>query len=191
MGFFDKLKGGMGIEESEKVKTAKPKKKVKSAAPKGGEPRPEDSGREPEKKIKLPKIELKKEEPKKEEPPAKGEARSEERQTEGELAIDVFETDNDIVIQSTIGGTKPEDLDISVENDLVTIRGNREKSVEKEGKKYFYQECYWGSFMRQVILPEEVDGARAKASMKNGVLTLTMPKLHRKKKRKIMVKPEE
>ena len=168
MGFFDKLKGGMGIEESEKVKKAKPKKKTKVEA----EP---ESKPEPEKKIKLPKIELKKEEP----------------QTEGELAIDVFETDDDIVIQSTIGGIKPEDLDISVENDLVTIRGNRKKSVEEEGKKYFYQECYWGSFMRQVILPEEVDGARAKASMKNGVLTLTMPKLHRKKKRKIMVEPEE
>ena len=131
--------------------------------------------KEGENKIKLPKIELKKEEP----------------QTEGELAIDVFETDDDIVIQSTIGGIKPEDLDISVENDLVTIRGSRERSAEKEGKKYFYQECYWGSFMRQVILPEEVDGTRAKATIKNGVLTLTMPKLHRKKKRKIMVKPEE
>jgi len=168
MGFFDKLKGGMGIEESEKVKKAKPKKKTKVEA----EP---ESKPEPEKKIKLPKIELKKEEP----------------QTEGELAIDVFETDDDIVIQSTIGGIKPEDLDISVENDLVTIRGSRERSAEKEGKKYFYQECYWGSFMRQVILPEEVDGTRAKATIKNGVLTLTMPKLHRKKKRKIMVKPEE
>ena len=175
MGFFDKLKGGMGIEESEKVKKAEPKRKTKVEA----EP---ESKPEPEKKIKLPK---------KEEPPAKGEARSEERQTEGELAIDVFETDNDIVIQSTIGGTKPEDLDISVENDLVTIRGSRERSAEKEGKKYFYQECYWGSFMRQVILPEEVDGTRARATIKNGVLTLTMPKLHRKKKRKIMVKPEE
>ena len=177
MGFFDKLKGGMGIEESEKVKTAKPKKKIKP------EPLPAEAPtgtKDGEKKIKPPKIELKKAEPQKEEP-----------QTEGELAIDVFETDNDIVIQSTIGGIKPEDLDISVENDLVTIRGNREKSVEKEGKKYFYQECYWGSFMRQVILPEEVDGAKAKASMKNGVLTLTMPKLHRKKKRKIMVEPEE
>jgi len=164
MGFFDKLKGGMGIEESEKVKKAEPKRKTKVEA----EP---ESKPEPEKKIKLPK--------------------KEEPQTEGELAIDVYETDDDIVIQSTIGGIKPEDLDISVENDLVTIRGSRERSAEKEGKKYFYQECYWGSFMRQVILPEEVDGTRAKATIKNGVLTLTMPKLHRKKKRKIMVKPEE
>ena len=163
MGFFDKLKGGMGIEESEKQKKAKPKKKVEVEVK--PEPKPE-----PEKKIKLPK--------------------KEEPQTEGELAIDVYETDDDIVIQSTIGGIKPEDLDISVENDLVTIRGSRERSVEKEGKKYFYQECYWGSFMRQVILPEEVDGTRARATMKNGVLTLIMPKLHRKKKRKIMVKPE-
>jgi len=175
MGFFDKLKGGMGIGEAEKKKNP-PKAKAFRRARQTAELSAE--------KIKLPKIELKKEEPKKEE------SKKEESQTEGELAIDVFETDNDIVIQSTIGGIKPEDLDISVENDLVTIRGNREKSVEREGKKYFYQECYWGSFMRQVILPEEVDGARAKATMKNGVLTLTMPKLHRKKKRKIMVEPE-
>jgi len=81
-------------------------------------------------------------------------------------------------------------LDISVEDDLVTIRGSRERTTKEEGKKYFYQECYWGSFMRQVILPEEVDGARTKATMKNGILILSMPKLHRKKKRKIMVKPE-
>jgi len=160
MSFFDKLKGGMGIEEIEKPKKDKPKKKVKLEL----ESKPE---------------------------PKKEEQKQEEPQTEGELAIDVYETDGDIVIQSTIGGIKSEDLDISIENDLVTIRGNREKLVEKEGKKYFYQECYWGSFARQVILPEEVDETKVKAIMKNGVLTLIMPKLHRKKKRKILVKPEE
>ena len=174
MGFFDKLKGGMGIEETEKPKKDKPKKKVKPES----EPKPE-----PKKELKFPKIEFKKEEQKQQ--------KQEEPQTEGELAIDVYETDGDIVIQSTIGGIKPEDLDISIENDLVTIRGNREKSVEEEGKNYIYQECYWGSFARKVILPEEVDETRAKASIKNGILTLVMPKLHRKKKRKVAVKLEE
>ena len=160
-----------------KVEKTKPESKSKS------EPKPEvkvEPKPESKKEFKLLKIEPKKEEPKPEEP-----------QAEGELAIDVYETDNDIIIQSTIGGVKPEDLDISVEEDLVTIRGSREKLVKEGGKKYFYQECYWGSFMRQVILPEEVDGAKARASMKNGVLTLAMPKLYRKKKRKIMVKPDE
>ena len=139
--------------------------------------------------------EEKKEKPKKTKPKNKVEVetRLEERQTEteGELAIDVYETADDIVIQSTIGGVKPEDLDISIENDMVTIRGSREHLVEKEGKNYIYQECYWGSFARKIILPEEVNEAGAKATMKNGILTLTMPKLHRVKKRKVAVKPEE
>lgn len=158
MGFLEKLKGGMGIEEPEKVKTIKAKKKAKPGL------RPE---------------------PKKEEPEA------EDAQTEGELAIDVFETGDDIVIQSPIGGTKAEDLDISIEDDMVTIRGNREHLVEKQGRNYVYQECYWGSFARKVILPEKVDESRAKATMKNGILTLVMPKLRRKKMKKVAVKEEE
>ena len=67
----------------------------------------------------------------------------------------------------------------------------RENKVEKEGKKYFYQECYWGSFMRKVILPEEVDAGKAKATIKEGILTLSMPKIHRKTKKKITVEQEE
>jgi len=209
MGFFDKLKGGMGIENSQpaktknkdKIKVAAPKKKTKSE-PKPelkpeikSEPKPElkpepkieakpeiepEPKPEPKKKIQFPKLEHKKTEPKKEEP-----------QTEGELAIDVYETENDIVVQSTIGGIKPENLDISIENDMVTIRGNREHLVEKEGKNYIYQECYWGSFARKIILPEEVDETKIKATTKNGILTLVMPKLHKRKKKKVAIKLEE
>ena len=167
MSFFDKLKGGVGLEETEKPRKEKSKpKKIKA-----------------EKTKVKPKSELKKEslkiEPK------------EEPQEEGQLAIDVYETNGDIVIQSTIGGIKAEDLDISIENDMVTIRGSRKQSTEETGKNYFYQECYWGSFMRKVILPEEVDGTRAKATMKEGILTLRIPKMHKTKKRKIAVKQEE
>ena len=123
--------------------------------------------------------------------PQKNMPSKKEIQSEGQLAIDVCETDEDFIVQSTIAGIKPEDLDISVENDLVTIRGSREKTAEERGEKYLYQECYWGEFSRQVILPEEVDGSRATASIKNGVLTLKIPKVHRKKTRKIVVKQEE
>lgn len=112
-------------------------------------------------------------------------------QEEGQLAIDVYETDDDIVVQSTIGGIKAEDLDIAIEDDMVTIRGSRENKTTKEDKKYFYQECYWGSFMRKMILPEEVDANKAKAVIKEGILTLSMPKIHRKTKKKIAVQKEE
>lgn len=171
MSFFDKLKGDIGIEGEEKLK--KPSV-AKAKASKEKKP----------KKVKT-------EKPKKEEKSPKTELKEESPQEEGELAIDVYETNGDIVIQSTIGGIKAEDLDISIENDMVSIRGSRQKSAEEEGKNYFYQECYWGSFMRKVILPEEVDGSRAKATMKDGILTLKIPKMHRKTKRKIAVKQEE
>ena len=107
---------------------------------------------------------------------------------EGQLAVDVYETDGEVVIQSAIAGIKAEDLDISVENDIVAIRGKREKSFEKSARNYFYQECYWGYFSREIILPAEVDPSRANAAMKDGVLTIRIPKIEREKKRKIIVK---
>lgn len=107
---------------------------------------------------------------------------------EGELAVDVFQTDNDMVIQSAIAGVRPEDLDVSIENDVVTIRGVRKNPNENEQKEYFHEECFWGPFSRQVFLPEEVDIKRAEASMKQGILTLRIPKIERQNAKKIPVK---
>jgi len=107
---------------------------------------------------------------------------------EGQLAIDVYQTESDIIIQAPIAGIKKEDLDISIENDVVTIRGNRQKPEEIEEKNYFSQECYWGPFSRQIILPAEGDPSRAEATMKEGILTLRIPRIEREKKRKIAIK---
>jgi len=109
----------------------------------------------------------------------------------GQLAIDVYETEDDFVLQSTIAGIKAGDLNISIENEVVTIGGSRQQITEDDKKKYFYQECYWGPFSRQVILPEEIDATKIKAIMKDGVLTLRLPKIEKERKRKIMVKQEE
>ncbi len=106
---------------------------------------------------------------------------------EGELTVDVYQTDEDLVIQSVIAGITPENLNISIENDMVIIRGNREKPTEKEKRNYFFQECYWGPFSRELVLPEEVDNSRIQASLKNGVLTIRIPKIEREKKRKVSV----
>lgn len=108
-------------------------------------------------------------------------------ESEGELTVDIYQTDKEIVIQSAVAGIRPEDLDISIEDDMVTIKGIRERLFEKEKKNYFYQECYWGSFSREIILPEEVDPSRIKAVMKQGVLTIRIPKVERKKKRRVTV----
>ena len=142
---------------------------------------------EPE--IKEEKIEVSREEvPEKEEKKEEVEIKKEKWfEPEGELAIDVYQTETDLVIQSAIAGVKPEFLDISMERDVVTIKGTREKPFEEEGD-YFTQECYWGSFSREVILPVEVDPDKAEATMKEGILTIRIPKILREKKRRIKVK---
>lgn len=111
-------------------------------------------------------------------------------ESEGQLTIDVYQTPNDIVIKSTIAGVSPEDLDISISNDMVTIKGKREKEEEIKGDDYYYQECYWGAFSRSVILPVDIEADKAEATMKNGILTIRLPKIEKVKTRKIKVKTE-
>ncbi len=107
---------------------------------------------------------------------------------EGQLTIDVYQTDTDIVIKSTIAGVKPEDLDIQINNDMVTIRGERRKEDEIREEDYYYQECYWGAFSRSIILPVDVEANKAEALMKNGILTIKLPKAETARARKIQVR---
>ncbi|MBU4348322.1 Hsp20/alpha crystallin family protein [Patescibacteria group bacterium] len=107
---------------------------------------------------------------------------------EGQLTIDVYQSPNDIMIESTIAGVKPEDLDISITNESVTIRGKREKEKTVKDEDYFYQECYWGKFSRSIILPQEIDSEKSVASIKNGILIIKLPKLNRQKTKKLKVK---
>lgn len=109
-------------------------------------------------------------------------------EAEGQLTVDVYQTPTEIVIQSTIAGVDPEDLDIAITAESVTIRGKREKMEEVKDDDYFFQECYWGRFARQIILPQEIDAEHAVASMKNGVLTIRLPKLNREKTKKLKVR---
>ena len=123
-------------------------------------------------------------EEKKTTPPKKEEWLKEE---EGQLSIDVYQTPQEIVIKSTIAGVKPEDLDVSINDDMATIRGERKKDVEVPDENYFYQECYWGKFSRSVILPQEVDVDKVKAEIQDGILTIKLPKLEKAKSKKIQV----
>ncbi len=107
-------------------------------------------------------------------------------EAEGQLSIDVFQTKDDIIIKSTIAGVKPEDIDVAIDNDMVTIRGSRRQDESIKEEDYFYQECYWGEFSRSVILPTEVMADDTEASLKNGVLTLILPKS--KKTKSVAVK---
>src|SRR3989344_8582626 len=113
-----------------------------------------------------------------------------ESDLEGQLTIDVYQTPDNIVVESAIAGVKPEDLDINVTNDSVTIKGRRHHENEVRDEDYFYQECYWGRFSRSVILPQEIDPEGASVSFKNGILTVRLPKLNRKKSKKLKVRLE-
>ncbi len=104
-----------------------------------------------------------------------------EEDYEGQLSVDVFQTNDEIVIKSTIAGVKSEDLDVTINNDMVTIKGKREEEKEVQESNYFYQECYWGGFSRSIILPVEVKAEQAKAQLKNGVLVIRLPKAKKSK----------
>ncbi|MBD3248017.1 Hsp20 family protein [Candidatus Falkowbacteria bacterium] len=107
---------------------------------------------------------------------------------EGQLAIDVYETEDQIIIKSTMAGVKPEDIDISINNDMLTIRGKREEEENIREENYLYKECYWGSFSRSIILPTEVDNKNIDAELENGVLTVSLKKVTRDKKIEVNVK---
>lgn len=95
---------------------------------------------------------------------------------EGQLAIDVYETDCDIIVESAIAGVAPEDLDVFINPEMVTIRGTRKQARRTEDAQTHIKECFWGAFSRSVVLPCHVQSDRAVADLKNGVLTVTMPK---------------
>ncbi len=107
---------------------------------------------------------------------------------EGQLAVDVYQTKDAVVVKAPVAGVDPEGIDIDVTNESVAIRGERydEKEVDQEG--YHFQECYWGSFARQVILPVECNAEKAEATFKSGILTIRVPKLVKTKTKKVKVK---
>lgn len=93
---------------------------------------------------------------------------------EGQLSVDVYREKNELVIRSLVAGVNPNDLDISIHGDLLTVRGRREHGQTISQDEYFYRECYWGSFSRSIVLPHEVSADSAKASLKNGVLEIRL-----------------
>jgi HSP20 family protein len=103
----------------------------------------------------------------------------------GELAVDVYETEDFIVIQAPIAGVKKEELEIITEKDVIIIKGERKRPEGREIKGFYTQECFFGEFRREVILPEETDPSRIDAKMKEGILIIEAPKIEREKRRKI------
>ena len=175
--FFEKLKKGMdiegeikeikeipGIEETEKPKEEKKPKEPKIAPKKARE-------------IKTIKLSA---------PEAVSVKKNDVNEEEGQLAVDIFQTDKFLVVQSAVAGVKREDLEITMEKDVIVIKGER-KNPGEEKADYFAKECFWGPVSRRIIAPVEVDPDSIEASMKEGVLTIKVPKILKEKKRKVEV----
>lgn len=107
---------------------------------------------------------------------------------EGELSVDVFQGPNDITIKTMVAGVKPEDLDVSISRDMVTIKGKRENEKTIADDDYFHKELYWGSFSRTVVLPEEIDVDAAEAIEKHGLLIIKLPKLDKNRQTRLKVR---
>jgi HSP20 family molecular chaperone IbpA len=112
----------------------------------------------------------------------------EEEDKDAELTVDVYQTPDMIVVKAMIAGVRPEDLDVSITRDQVTVRGTREEEKIAREEDYFARELFWGSFSRTIQLPEEIDVDEAEAVEKHGLLILKLPKLDKKRQSKLKVK---
>lgn len=103
-------------------------------------------------------------------------------------AIDMYQTENDVVVKAAVPGLKPEDVQINVTGDMLTIKGETRESSETKEKAYHIREQRWGSFERTIPLPTLITSDKAKADFENGVLTITLPKAEEVKPKTITVK---
>lgn len=116
------------------------------------------------------------------------ESREDSAEEEGELTVDIYNKGDAIVIQSTVAGVRPEHLDVGITDDMVTIRGRRERTDRVQEEHYYYKELFWGTFSRQIILPEEIEQEEAEASLQHGLLTVKLPKKRHGITQKLKVK---
>ena len=112
----------------------------------------------------------------------------EEENGDGQLTVDVYQNPDEIIIKAIVAGVKPENLDVSITRDMVTIKGRRENTKEISEDNYFYKELYWGAFSRTILLPQEIEVEASTAIEKHGLLTLILPKVNKEKQTKLRVK---
>ncbi|MBV9349670.1 MAG: Hsp20/alpha crystallin family protein [Patescibacteria group bacterium] len=105
-----------------------------------------------------------------------------------QLTVDVYQNGSEIIIKALVAGVKPEDLDIAITRDMVTIKGKRVEQKEMNEDGYVYQELYWGGFERSVVLPAEIDVDSAEASERHGLLTIKLPKINKDRQTKLRVR---
>ena len=112
----------------------------------------------------------------------------EEENEEAELAVDVYQNPTEIIVQTMVAGVKPEDLELSIARDMITIKGHREESRTIDEDNYFSKELYWGRFSRTISLPAEVEPEEVDATERHGLLTIKIKKVDKEKKNNVKIK---
>lgn len=105
----------------------------------------------------------------------------------GQLAVDVYETKDKLVVKARTAGVNRNELDVSISDNQLTIKGTLSSGTEEEVENYFLQECYWGEFSRSIALPVAVKEEEIEAVLKDGVLTISFGKLQQDTVKKIQV----
>ncbi|QQR82531.1 Hsp20/alpha crystallin family protein [Candidatus Campbellbacteria bacterium] len=113
---------------------------------------------------------------------------AEDREQEAELAVDVSQTPTEIIIKTMVAGVGLDDLDVSISQEMVTIKGSRREMYEADDSDYFHRELYWGTFARTILLPAEVKAEDAVAELKNGLLTIRLPKIDKQRQTKLRIR---
>ncbi len=112
----------------------------------------------------------------------------EDTEVPGQLAVDVYQTKDNIYVVAPVPGVSKGDVDLSIVENTLTIRGSRSSNKEVNEGDYFVQECYWGEFSRSIILPVPVKEEGAEAELRDGMLTVRIPKTEQDKVKKIAIK---
>ncbi len=113
---------------------------------------------------------------------------SDDMRGEAQLTVDVYQTPSEIVIRALVAGVRPDDIEISITRDMVTLRGKRVEQKDVEDDNFVYRELYWGAFSRTVVLPAEIDVDMAEAEQKHGLLTIRLPKINKDRQTKLKVR---
>lgn len=109
------------------------------------------------------------------------------QQLPGQLALDVYETTEKLFVKARTAGVNKNDLDVSIADNTLTVRGTLSAGTEEDVQNYFLQECYWGEFSRSIALPVAVKEDEVEASLKDGVLTISFTKVKQDSVKKIQV----
>lgn len=112
----------------------------------------------------------------------------EEETEEAELTVDVYQTPDEIIVQTMIAGVKPDDIQLTITRNMITIKGKREDIRTVDEEDYFTKELYWGGFSRTILLPQEVETEETEAVEKHGLLTIKLQKIDKEKRANIKIK---